>query len=87
MGLLNAFPQELVAAIAGLALLGTIGAALKGALDQPQHRDAALITFLVTLSGVTLGAISSAFWGIVMGVIVMAVQHPRWRTAPGAAKP
>jgi benzoate membrane transport protein len=87
MGLLNAFPKELVAAIAGLALLGTIGAALKVALDQPQHRDAALITFLVTLSGVTLGAISSAFWGIVMGVIVMAVQHPRWRTAPPAAKP
>ena len=51
-GLLTAFPRELVVAIAGLALLGTIGGGLAAALKDEPHREAALITFLVTLSGV-----------------------------------
>jgi hypothetical protein len=62
-GLLTAFPKELVAAIAGLALLGTIGSGLAAALKDEAHREAALITFLVTLSGVNLPGIGSAFWG------------------------
>ena len=53
--LLAAFPRELVVAIAGLALLGTSAAALAAALKDEPHREAALITFLVTLSGVTPG--------------------------------
>ncbi|RYF30213.1 MAG: benzoate transporter BenE, partial [Comamonadaceae bacterium] len=66
-GLLTAFPKELVAAIAGLALLGTIGGGLAAAVRDESHREAALITFLVTLSGVTLAGIGSAFWGVVAG--------------------
>jgi benzoate membrane transport protein len=74
-GVLTAFPKELVAAIAGLALLGTIGSALHAALRDESHREAALIAFLVTLSGVTIGGVGSAFWGVVAGALALAVQH------------
>ncbi|HYF42160.1 MAG TPA: benzoate/H(+) symporter BenE family transporter [Ramlibacter sp.] len=73
-GLLLAFPRELVAAIAGLALLGTIGSGLAAALQAEAHREAALITFLVTLSGVSLAGIGSAFWGVAAGALALAVQ-------------
>ncbi len=76
-GILTAFPKELVAAIAGLALLGTIGNSLSSSLQDERHREAALITFLVTLSGVTLAGIGSAFWGVVAGSLAMLVQHYR----------
>lgn len=74
-GVLTAFPTELVAAIAGLALLGTIGGALKSALEHDEHREASLITFLVTLSGVVVGGVGSAFWGVAAGALALAVQH------------
>ena len=74
-GVLTAFPKELVAAIAGLALLGTIGTALAVAVKEEQHREAALITFLVTLSGVVIGGIGSAFWGVLAGAAALGIQH------------
>jgi benzoate membrane transport protein len=82
-GLLTAFPKELVAAIAGFALLGTIGGGLAAAVREESHREAALITFLVTLSGVTLLGIGSAFWGVVAGGIALGIQQlGRRRAAP-----
>ena len=77
VGLIAAFPKALVVAVAGLALVGTIAGALAQALENPRHRDAALLTFLVTLSGLSLGGIGAAFWGVVAGSISLAVQH--WR--------
>lgn len=74
-GLLTAFPRELVAAIAGLALLGSIGAGLATALADERHREPALITFLVTLSGVAIAGIGSAFWGVVAGAAALFVQQ------------
>ena len=74
-GLLTAFPAELVVAIAGLALLGAIGGGLASALADEGHREAALITFLVTLSGVSLAGIGSAFWGVVAGSAALFVQQ------------
>lgn len=74
-GALTAFPKELIAAIAGLALLGTIGSALATALRDELHREAALITFLVTLSGVVIGGVGSAFWGVVAGALALLVQQ------------
>jgi benzoate membrane transport protein len=74
-GLLTAFPKELVAAIAGLALLGTIGGGLAAALREEPHREAALITFLVTLSGLTIAGVGSAFWGVVAGAVALAIQR------------
>jgi len=75
VGLLAIFPKELIAAIAGLALLTTIGGGLATALRGENHREAALITFLVTLSGMTLAGIGSAFWGVAAGSIALAVQQ------------
>ena len=74
-GVLTAFPKEMVAAIAGLALLGTIGSGLATALREESHREAALITFLVTLSGVVIAGVGSAFWGVVAGAIALVVQQ------------
>ena len=83
-GLLTAFPKELVVAIAGLALLGTIGNGLAAALRDESHREAALITFLVTLSGVVIVGVGSAFWGVVAGSIAIFVQQYRRSQANGA---
>ncbi|MEL6399518.1 MAG: benzoate/H(+) symporter BenE family transporter [Cyanobacteria bacterium J06626_4] len=68
-----ALPQELVLAIAGLALLGTIGNGLVTALAAEKEREPALITFLVTASGITILGIGSAFWGLVIGVLALVV--------------
>jgi benzoate membrane transport protein len=81
-GVLTAFPKELVAAIAGLALLGSIGGALAAALHHESHREAAIITFLVTLSGVVLAGVGSAFWGVVAGSLALLVQHYGNRPTP-----
>ncbi len=74
-GALTAFPNELIAAIAGLALLSTIGSALSTALRDEFHREAALITFLVTLSGVVIAGVGSAFWGVIAGALALLVQR------------
>lgn len=79
VGLLAAFPRELVLAVAGLALLGTIAGGLAAALKDEAHRDAAGLTFLVTLSGVSLLGIGSAFWGVLAGSLALLVQHYRSR--------
>ncbi len=76
-GLFAAFPRELVQAIAGLALLGTIGNGLAAALKEESTRDAAVITFVATASGVTLFSIGSAFWGLVAGLLALAVRGRR----------
>jgi benzoate membrane transport protein len=77
VGLMAAFPHALVVAVAGLALLGTIAGALAAALAVEKQRDAAAITFLITLSGVTLGGIGAPFWGVVAGGVALGVQHFR----------
>ncbi|MEO8508933.1 MAG: benzoate/H(+) symporter BenE family transporter, partial [Betaproteobacteria bacterium] len=64
---------ELVLAIAGLALLGTIGGGLAAALAAEREREPALLTFLVTASGISLLGIGSAFWGLVAGVAAMSI--------------
>ena len=74
-GVLSSFPSELIAAIAGLALLGTIGNALATAVKDESHREASLITFLVTLSGLQIAGVGSAFWGVVAGAIALFVQN------------
>jgi benzoate membrane transport protein len=77
VAVLTAFPKELIAAIAGLALLGTIGNALHVALVDEPHREAALITFLVTLSGVVIAGVGAAFWGVLAGALTLFVQQYR----------
>jgi benzoate membrane transport protein len=62
-----AAPPVLVQAVAGLALLGAFGGALQAALNDAKEREAAVITFLVTASGLTVFGISGAFWGLLAG--------------------
>jgi benzoate membrane transport protein len=79
--LFAAFPAELIIAIAGMALLGTIGASLVAALREESEREPALVTFLVTASGLSMFGIGSAFWGLVAGVVTLLVSR-----GPAAAK-
>jgi len=65
-----------VLALAGLALFGTLGSGLAAALHDEQQREPALITFLVTASGLTLAGLGSAFWGMVAGALALLVL--RW---------
>jgi benzoate membrane transport protein len=69
--LFAAFPRELIVTVAGLALMMTIGNGLVTALKEETDREAAMITFLVTASGVTLLGIGSAFWGLIAGAIAL----------------
>ena len=81
MAMLSAFPQALVVAIAGLALMATIGNGLASALHKESDREAAMVTFLITLSGVVIGGVGSAFWGLLAGSLALAIQHYRPRKA------
>jgi len=76
-----AFPRELIMAIAGLALLGTIGNGLAAAVADERQREPALVTFLVTASGLTLAGIGSAFWGLAGGLLTLLVLNLRRRGA------
>ncbi len=76
-GLLSAFPNEFVLALAGLALLSTIANSLHSAISDASSREAAVITFLVTASGITLFEIGAAFWGLVAGAITLLVFRHR----------
>lgn len=73
VALFFAFPKELILAIAGLALLGTIANSLKVALDEETQREPALITILVSASGLTLFGIGAAFWGLVAGIMASVI--------------
>ncbi|HEX8540455.1 MAG TPA: benzoate/H(+) symporter BenE family transporter [Pseudomonas sp.] len=75
--LFAAFPKELVLSIAALALFGSIINGLTVAMNEPKEREAALITFMVTASGLTLFSIGSAFWGIVAGVLTLLILNGR----------
>lgn len=70
----TSFPGEMIAIIAGLALLGAISNSLTAALEDKAHLDASLITFMATASGVSIFGIGSAFWGVVLGSAVYALQ-------------
>jgi len=81
VALFLAFPPELVAAIAGLALLATIGNGLAAAVGTENQREPALVTFLVTASGIAPAGIGSAFWGLVAGVVTLAILRAAGRPA------
>ncbi|MBB3258805.1 benzoate membrane transport protein [Paraburkholderia bannensis] len=75
--LFAAFPQALVVSIAALALFGSIMSGLTNAMQNPKEREAALVTFMVTASGLTLLSIGAAFWGLVAGVLTQVVLNAR----------
>lgn len=77
VGLFLALPREMIVALAGLALLSATAAALKTAMAVNAQREAALITFLVTASGMSLMGLSSVFWGLLFGVIAHLASRER----------
>lgn len=80
-----ALPKELIAVLAGLALLGAIGGSLAGAMNEADHREASVITFLATASGMTFWGLGSAFWGVVLGAAAYLLLHRPWRRAQAPA--
>jgi benzoate membrane transport protein len=68
--LYGAFPLELTAILAGLALLPVITASLTDALEKKDFRDSAVVTFLVTISGVSGWGVGAPFWGLIAGIAV-----------------
>ncbi len=76
-GLFAALPREMVIAVAGLALLPTIGRGLQAAVANETEREPALVTFLVTASGLVLWGVGSAFWGVVFGIVALLAWRPR----------
>jgi benzoate membrane transport protein len=74
VALFAAFPKVLVAVLAGVALLTTIASNLQQATQDGPYRDAAMLTLLMTASGVSFLGLASAFWGLLLGVSVMAIQ-------------
>lgn len=79
-----ALPKALIAVLAGLALLGAIGGSLAGAMDDADHREASVITFLATASGMTFWGLGSAFWGVLIGAATYLVLHKSWSVAAKA---
>jgi benzoate membrane transport protein len=77
VSLFAAFPKELIAALAGLALFAAIAGALTNAMAVPNDREAALVTFLTTASGMSLFGLSAAFWGLIFGMAAHLLSSTR----------
>lgn len=67
VALFTSLPKEFVAVLAGLALIGAITTNVLAVVQEEEHREASMITFLATASGMTFSGLGSAFWGIVIG--------------------
>ncbi|MFI6444826.1 benzoate/H(+) symporter BenE family transporter [Kitasatospora sp. NPDC050543] len=84
VSLFTGLPKELVAVVAGVALLASLQGSLAGAMADESGRDAAVVTFLATASGMTLFGIGSAFWGLLLGVGTHLTLSARRRPSPAA---
>ncbi|MCU1407691.1 MAG: benzoate transporter [Glaciihabitans sp.] len=82
--LVAASPPLLITAVAGLAMLGALISGITVALEEPQHRLVAILTFLVVASGIVVAGIGSAFWGLVVGGLVMLWLGRTSRMSPAA---
>ena len=86
--LFSALPPALIHTIAGLALLGTIAGSLQRSLVEDKQREAAVIAFLITASGLSLLGIGAAFWGLAGGILAHLVSClPSRKASASAASP
>ncbi len=90
--LVAATPPLLITTVAGLAMLGALVSSIAASLEQPENRIVAIVTFLVVASGIVVVGIGSAFWGLLVGGIVMLWLGWRRRrtaqkTGPAATAP
>ncbi|WP_137175465.1 benzoate/H(+) symporter BenE family transporter [Massilia sp. HP4] len=84
--LFSALPRELIATLAGLALLGPIGANLAGVIAADDHREASIIAFLATASGMSFLGLGAAFWGVVIGMLAWWLLHGKRKEGPDQQK-
>ena len=84
VALFSLLPSGLIATLAGLALLGTLVSALAGSLADERHREPALITFVVTVSGMSFFGLGSALWGLLAGLLFTGVVS--WRGSPNPTR-
>lgn len=75
--LLTAAPPLLIQAAAGLALLGALAASMRGAMQGDEHREAAIVTLVVSASAITVAGISAPFWGLLAGLAVLGAERLR----------
>jgi len=83
--LFMAFPKELLVVIAGLALFTSLSSSLSAAMEGKQ-RESALVTFLITISGISIAGIGSAFWGLLAGLLIFFIMSIPTRKQPLAVK-
>lgn len=76
---LAALPPALITALVALALLSPLMGALTGAFAAPQTRFAATVTLAVTASGVAVFGVGAAFWGLLAGLAVYALERLQHR--------
>ena len=84
--LFSALPKELIATLAGLALIGAITSGIIGMVADEDHRDASMITFLATASGMNFLGMGSAFWGLVIGGLAYFMLHKSWSRGKKSAQ-
>lgn len=89
VALFTALPAAFIAVLAGLALIGAVAANLTTALEEPGHREASVITFMATASGMSLFGLGSAFWGVVIGGLAHVLLSARRsvKARSGTAEP
>ncbi len=72
---LGALPKDIITAIAGLALFSPLLGGVTAMMKEPNDIEPALVTFLVTASGLTIGGVGSAFWGLAAGLVFYGARH------------
>lgn len=83
LSLFAMLPKELIAALAGLALFPTVASALAASMADAGERDAALVTFIVSASGMSLFGLGAAFWGLLFGLAAHALLRWKYARQPG----
>ncbi len=73
--ILGSLPPSLITAIVGLALFAPLAGSATAMMKEPRDIESAILTFLVTASGVTIAGVGSAFWGLVAGLVLFAARH------------
>jgi benzoate membrane transport protein len=85
--LFTALPGAFISVLAGLALITAIGTNIAGVAAHPAEREAAVITFLATASGMSYLGLGSAFWGVVLGGLAFVLLHKTWTRSPSDLAP
>ena len=75
VSILGALPKELIAAIAGLALFSPLMSGMVTMMKDAKDVEAAMVTFLVTASGLAMFGVGAAFWGLVAGLVIWGVKR------------